>query len=321
MYKKVFSKLAMITLMTVVMFAALFTGCGLRVGDNIKIDERNTSEFNSVSVEASLSNIELIEADNFGLEIFAPKRFSPEWDITNGHLTIREKTTDFIFNLSISSPRYYVKVYYPTGTVFNEVILRTSSGDINVTRVDANDLDVFTSSGEINASAENFSNASMKTSSGNIRFSGNGEYVDMNTSSGSIKSDIEGGDAIRATTSSGSISITGRGDAATALIANTQSGNITANGVAWRDINTVASSGDITINGALLGNSYIKTSSGSLNITVDGDASQFGYSLTASSGSIYWDGMKLAKPANSSGSFENNIDATTSSGDIRVDFR
>jgi len=317
MFKKTFALVAAITLILV-----MFAGCGSRliVSGDIRIDEKNTQEFSAVSVSTSLSKIEFVESDQYGFEIFVPERFAPEWDISNGRLTIIENTNNFSINLSVTLPNYFIKVYYPAGADFSDITLKTSSGNVRVPQVNAGNLDITTSSGDIDAKAVGFTRASMRASSGEITFAGSGGSVDIETSSGNIRADISNVASIDAAVSSGNITINGTGDSAAVLSARTMSGNIKVDGAIWQSITTRTSSGDTTIKGALLGVSSVDTSSGSVNISVIGDPSQYGYTLTPSSGSIHWNGEKMSKPAVSTGSFENHIVVSTSSGSIRVDF-
>jgi len=314
---------AIIKIAAVMLIAMLFTGCSFNVGalgNNIHINEKEISEFDSVSVTTSLSNIEFVASDQYGLEIFVPERFAPEWYVTNGQLVIKEKTTDFFINLSIHSPRYYVKVFYPAGVNFNDINLITASGQIELPRVDVADLSIISSSGRVYSNAEKCSYVSIESASGSVTFSGSGGNVDIRTASGRVDSNIDNCEAVKVITSSGNVALTGTGDIATALTVNTSSGSINVKGAVWRDINLVSGSGSTTVNGELRGNTSVSTASGSVRISVNGDPSQFGYDLTPSSGSIHWNGEKIAKPAISSGSFDNNISVNTSSGSIRVDF-
>ena len=316
MYKKTF-----LVFLTIALTIMLFSGCSFFNGSGVRISEKDISAFNSVSVSTSLSKIEFIESGKYGMEIFVPQGYSPEWDLTNGRLTINETMNDIDINIGFVSNEYYVKVYYPAGTAFDGIDLRTSSGRIQLPKLEVTDLKLRTSSGAINANTANCENASLDTSSGDIVFSGNEGRVNMTTSSGAVRSEIENCEAVNITTSSGEITLTGKGDLATALSANTSSGSIDITGVAWRDATTKTSSGSTTISGKLLGNTSVVSSSGSVNINVNGSPSEYGYTLTPGSGSIHWNGDRMESPARSSGSFENNIDVKTSSGSIRVDFK
>ena len=269
-------------LITMMVAALLLSGCN-NADRNVLINEKNISAFDSVSVTTSSAMIEFVASDRYGLEIFVPERLGPEWDVTNGRLTITAKPRGIFSVPGITILKSYVKVYYPEGAVFHDISLKSSSGRIELPQVEVSDLDVHTSSGKIDASVGNC-------------------------------------DAISATTSSGSVTLACSGDLAAALNVETSSGSIRADGVAWRDVRTRTSSGATKISGELLGNTDVKTSSGSVKLSVCSDPSRYGYSLTPSSGSIHWDGVRMGKPARSSGSFENDIVVDTSSGSIRVEF-
>ena len=306
-------------LVTVTLMVLLLGGCGNIAGDGVLISEKNTSEFSSVDVTTSFSRIEFIPSDRYGFEMFAPESFAPEWDITNGRLTIRENTNGSFFRLSIFS-RYYVKVYYPAGSGFDDVSLTSASGRIDLPKTDVTHLNIRSSSGRVDANAENFANASVETASGNITFSGSGGNADLESSSGTVQSVIYDCESMHVTTSSGRVTLTGKGDSAAKLTVNTLSGRIQIDGAAWRDITAVTSSGSTTISGELLGITSVDTASGSVSIKVHGSPLEYGYTLTPNSGSVHWNGERMAKPALSSGSFDNHIIVNTASGGIRVSF-
>ena len=312
-------KTIIFSLITLVAAAMLFGGCG-NVGRNVHINEKDISAFDSVHVNVSSANIEFTASDRYGLEIFVPERYRPEWDVTNGQLTIYERTGGFRFVPHFSFSKCYVKVYYPVGAEFHDISLRSSSGNIEFSETAVSDLNITASSGAVYAKAEKCASAYIKTKSGDVKLSGSVDDVDISTSSGAVRSDTSGSGAIRAITRSGSVTLGCEGDRPAALNVSTSSGSIRADGAVWRDVRTTTRSGSTEIRGELSGDTYVKTSSGDVKLSVSGDPSQYGYSLTPSSGSIHWDGMKMGKPARSSGSFENNITVDTSSGGIRVDF-
>jgi len=311
---------SLFVLVTIALIALLFAGCGNITRNDILISEKNTSEFRSVDITTSFSEIKFVSSDRYGFEILVPGSFDPEWDITNGRLTIRENTNRMIVSLNVFSPRYSVKVYYPAGNDFNDISLRSASGRIELPQMDVKNLDIRSSSGRIDAVAEGSVKVSIETSSGGISFSGSGGNVDIESSSGNVRSVITDCESVNVTTSSGNVNLTGKGDSATALTVNTMSGRIDINGIAWRDITARSSSGTITINGELLGITSVDSSSGSVNISVHGNPSQYGYTLTPNSGSIFWNGERMASPALSSGAFDNHIMVDTASGSIRVSF-
>jgi len=315
MLKKTFVLIA-----SVVLIATMFAGCGNIAGSNVRINEKDITPFNAVSIDTSSTRIELVAADRFGVEIFVPKRFAPEWDVTNGRLTIRDNTTNYVFSGITINNDHYVKVYYPADTTFADMTLASSSGKIDLPQVNVADLSITSSSGSINAGAEKFDNAIIESSSGDITFSGSGGYVKMTSQSGAVRSDTENCEEISVTTSSGRADLADKGNVATVLSVSTQSGRIDAKGGVWRDVTARSSSGGTTISGELLGNTYVETASGSVIISVNGSLSVYGYTLTPGSGSIHLNGERMDKPALSSGSYDNHITVTTSSGGIRLDF-
>ena len=310
-----------IILAAVMLTVFLFSGCGYVSGGGVLIEEKNLPAFSSISINTSSPKIELIESNRYGIEIFVPERFDTTWDVSDGKLTILVKQKGLGFSLHTRLSSYYVKVYYPAGTVFDDIALKSSSGSIRLPQAEVTYLDIASSSGSIDASAQNWARAFLETSSGSVAFSGSGGKASIVTASGSVQSDIGDCDAIQITTRSGSIVLNSNSNSPVVPAIDTQSGSIRINGVVWQDVTIGSKSGATKINGKLLGNTSAESSSGSVSISVNGDPSQYGYSLTPSSGTIHLDGERIGKPVVSSGSFENNINVSTSSGSIRVDFK
>jgi len=313
-------KKTLVLFAAVMLIAVMFAGCGPKGINSVRINERDITPFNEVRVTTSLSEIELVESDRYGIDIFVPERFAPEWGVENGRLTIRENTSNHIFSGITLRNNYYVRVYYPAGVEFSDITLLSASGRIDLPKVSVKDLSIESSSGSVRAAAEAFGYASIKSSSGSITFSGSGGDVRLESQSGAVQSVTDNCEAIRVTTSSGRAVVTDKGDAATALSVDTQSGSIEVRGGVWQDLTARSSSGSTTINGALLGSTFAETASGSVRINVTGSPAEYGYTLTPASGSIHLNGERMSKPALSSGSFDNHITVTTASGSIRVDF-
>ena len=313
-------KRAFILFAAVALTVVFFAGCGAITVNNVRINEDNITPFDAVSVTTTFSKIEFVESDRYGLDIYVPESLDPEWGVTDGRLTIIEDTNGLAFNWGVNLDKGYVKVYYPSGTVFTDITLNSSGGEIELPRANVADLNITSSSGGINASAEGNNYAAIESSSGDITFSDNGGKVNIKSSSGKVRAETNNCGAVDVTTSSGGVTLTGKGDAATRLSVNTQSGRIDASGVSWRDVTTRSTSGRTTISGELLGETSVETSSGAVQISVDGSLSQYGYNLRPGSGSIYLNGERMTKPALSSGAPGNNISVVTSSGGIRIDF-
>ena len=351
MCKKVFCVLTATALI-----AMMFSGCNFS-SKSILINETNIPAFNSVSVTASSANIEFIESGQYGLEIFVPEEYAPKWDVSNGRLTILEKTQSSLVHI-INTPGYYIKVYYPAGIEFNDVALKSASGDIKLPRFDASSLKITSASGKVIANSGKCDDVSIATTSGDIAFSGSGDNINISSSSGVVQSEAENYcagvsietasgdislsgncgsvnmastsgtvisktencDAIYAETSSGDINLINNGTAAALLNITTRSGSIRADGDVWQEVTTESTSGDIAINGELRGNTSIATTSGIVEMSINGNPLEYGYELIPTSGSIKWNGKNMNKPAFLSGSFNNHISVNTTSGDIQVDF-
>jgi len=320
-----------------------FTAAGEGRDADIIINEKKIPAFSSADITTSSTRIEFIPSDHYGLEICMPEEYDPQWKVEGNRLTVRQKTGNVhIVGFVFTTDRYYVKVYYPKGAGFDEIQLTASSGGIKLPETEVKKLTITTSSGNINANAVQFANAVVKASSGDINFTGrsangqaeiksnsgkvdasaNGcEQVKITASSGKINANVDGCSKVDITASSGDITVLSKDKKATNLTVRAKSGKIRVDGAAWSELYAESSSGDIQVAGALFGTTSVKASSGRVELQVNGQASQYGYDLRASSGSIHWDGRKMEKSAHASDSLDNLIKVNTSSGSIKVDFK
>jgi len=312
-------KKSLVLIAAVVLIAAMFAGCGMG-GNDVRINETSDTPFDSVSITTSSTRVVFAASDRYGVDIVVPERFAPEWYVADGRLTIRDKTNNYSIGWNVFPRNYYIKVYYPAGTNFADIAILSASGRVEIPQLNVAYLNVASASGRINAGVESFEFVSLSAASGDITFSGSGGSAVIVTQSGTVRADMGDCEAMSVETASGRISLTGSGDTATMLSVSTMSGRVDAKGGAWQDATVRTSSGNTTISGEMLGDTYVETSSGSVQISVNGSPSAYGYSLTPSSGSIRWNGERMARPALSSGAFDNHITVTTASGGIRVDF-
>jgi DUF4097 and DUF4098 domain-containing protein YvlB len=293
--------------------------------DIIHLEEKNIPSFKAAGIITTSADVELIPADCFGIEIRMPAAFEPEWKVENDRLVFRQTNpVNANIGVSMTNNRRYVKIYYPEGTVFDDIHLQTTSGNITVSaESNRGRLTVKATSGYVRADVSGAAEAAIHTSSGNIMSSLHDTAdVYLTASYGKVETGVDGCDTVTIKTTSGNVSVTNDDEKAVMLSVNVSSGKIEADGKAWINLSTESSSGDIRIKGALWGDTSVRTSSGRVELTVKGRASQYGYNLnTVSSGAaIHWDGNRLGKPARSSGSFEHTIEISTSSGGIKVDF-
>ena len=317
---------------------AYFGNGGLRIvptGDAILVQEMDLLAFDTVQITTRLSNIEFIESDRYGLEIrLPPYADQPNWDITNGKLTVEIPTvrnTFTIMNLDVQS--YYVKIFFPgraaqegsgiLDTIFRSVDLSTTSGDIRIAALMSDNLILKTASGSINVNLQHYKQAVAKTTSGDITFLGSGDNASLvlDVSSGNITADASGCVDVDIKTTSGSIKLIGDTLANALLKTATGSGNIIVNVSAWQSLTAETRNGDVRITGEPYGATNVDARSGSVTVILRGDERDFSYEISTRSGSIHFGGIRMGNIArNVSNYSEKSINIETSSGNVRVDF-
>jgi len=308
-----------------VMFTRNITG-----GGTIRISERDIPSFSSVNIITSSANIEFIPANYFGIEIHMPRELQPEWNVENNVLIFRQTNrTNINVGLFRINERRYVRVYYPRGTSFDEVLLQANSGNVTFPEAETRNLTITTSSGNITAGAENYINSALTASSGNINFEGNciNGQTDISASSGNITVNNRSNQGqMNISASSGNVRAN-VSDAAEVMV-STSSGNITStlNNIAV--VSLSASSGNIetSVDGSDAAN--IRTSSGNISVDSD-DTTATNLTANATSGRIRVEGgtwQDLTAESSSgnidiSGALLGNTSARATSGRVELDVR
>ena len=159
--------------------------------------------------------------------------------------------------------------------------LTSSSGNIEMADVDADEVVAHASSGNVVMSGSR-GDMDLASSSGSVE-AGNciGPLV-ANSSSGNLSIDSHSGD-IRASTASGTHSFAGiRGD----ILATSSSGSIRVEG-AEGSLSLETTSGNLIVNDAMVdGDCSFRTSSGSIRVDFANDLEDFTFRLTGSSGGL-----------------------------------
>ena len=309
--------------MLAVFFIRNNTGGGI-----IQINERDIPSFSSVDIITSSANIEFIPANYFGIEIHMPREFQPEWNVENNVLVFRQRNN---VNINIGlfriNERRHVRVYYPSGTSFDDVFLQASSGNITFPEVETRNISITTSSGNITAGAENYSNAALTASSGRINFDGNciNGQTDISTSSGNITINNQSSQGqMNISASSGNVRAN-VSDAAEIMV-STSSGNITSTLDNIAVVSLGASSGNIESGVDGCDTVSIRTSSGNISVSSD-DATATNLSVNTTSGRIRVEGQAwqdLTAESSSgnidiSGALLGNTSARATSGRVELD--
>lgn len=288
-------------------------------GDNTeKIFEKEyePEDLDKINVDVSSSNVSIEKADIDKIKItaYGDKEEKINETINNNELSItKNKMRVFIFAMFYwCDEKIIIQVPNDCDEEFN---IHTSSGDIAVTNLENNIINLETSSGKIECG--NINNGELKSSSGDIVV-GNGNEVKIQASSGDIKAgdfnklsaeassgDIEVGKIGESSikTSSGKILV----ESAKRLQAKASSGEIDINTIE-EYCNLTTSSGNIDIDSLnILENSTINAKSGSVDIKSKNDI----YVETET-------GSGDADVTNNNRMAEIVLKITTTSGNIRV---
>jgi DUF4097 and DUF4098 domain-containing protein YvlB len=183
-----------------------------------------------------------------------------------------------------TSLQQVVRIRIPTNAPAPVMEISTGSGNVSIEGIITDSITINTSSGNVRLSRTVTEHVNISTSSGTIR----GTFVEMGN--GSL---------------------------------NSNSGRISLDYPEWNSINIRTASGRLSISDALIndgtGESTFRTSSGSINISIDGSMSDFSYHGRSSSGSIHIDGQRGNRTI-SGGNGPHMITLESSSGSIRLEF-
>lgn len=210
-------------------------------------------------------------------------------------------------------------VSLPEGTVLKSTEIGTSSGDLEIEGLAADEILLHTSSGSISASAD-VKNLTVSASSGSISFrqSTAAESVSLSTSSGRISASLANAKSIRANSSSGSISIA-MTDRADSIQAVSVSGNVSAEMAGSDRAECSSTSGDVFVRPGDFRELVLRSTSGNVHALLSGKPGFTG-EFSTTSGSFRSD-LALEKNGNTYvfGDGSARCSIHTTSGSIQLD--
>lgn len=265
--------------------------------------------------------IQKVYSDEITMEIYSNyKKKLPSYEVNNKALELKS-TSSHIFNYDLCK----IFLYIPEDYKMQEVLINTTSGDIQINVLNAENMSINSTSGDIDAeninSDEDFSataisgdidiedikakTITLKTNSGDIDVEQT-QVEDMNlrTTSGSIESDKFDGEYLSLESNSGSIECNNTG--CSYFTASTISGDIT-----------------LILNNAPSAASSIKTKSGDIELVIPKNQ---GFDIVASSNSGRLHDEINDTSTSARGEFRSSyygggseITVKTNSGDITID--
>jgi len=287
------------------------------------IEETNLAPFTSINVDVGFSNIEFHNSDMFGINL-SGEDIEWQWTLEDGVLSItHDKNTRWqIVNLSfIGDFRNHVRIYLPENSELDIVNIKTSSGDITLGRIQANQLEVNNSFGNVDLNDLTIGHMQVTLSSG--RFTGVrllAQNLIYTNRFGDGRFQAVRADSLSVDSGSGLVQFTNC-EFGEAVITN-NFGDITATGLNMQKSNIRANSGAIKITGDLSGETIMHAGFGDIDLTMIRAKEDFSYDISVRFGSINFDGERMRdQTALVSGSVqENHLKLSASSGDIKVSF-
>ena len=268
---------------------------------NISVRPQGINELIIYSSSARVTIRTNHRSNDFAIEF---QGLPPNYDVSGGTLTVDARPAQVIRGINFFGfgfGGYAVSVDVPAGMAL-DVRVSSSSGGVDIRHPNFGELQVSTSSGRIEIERTEASDGIwLSASSGRI----SAEYVvapsgSFSSSSGRIEISDSHFDNLNVSSSSGRQEI---------------------EDVSWQNLQASSSSGRISIDDARIrlatGSTNISASSGSINLTVDGNESDFNYYLRSNSGSIRVNGER--RETRNIGNLH-DINIRTTSGSIRLNF-
>ena len=239
------------------------------------------------------------------------------WWLDGSTLRIRYAKNGFRF--SFTSLNKVLTVSLPEGTVLKTAEIGSTSGDLNIPDLIADEIRLDSTSGGISAAMDAKKLTASSTSGDmKIRLRGNAGAVVLNSTSGSISCELDSVNSVSADSTSGSVSVTLSGTAGKVNLGST-SGNVLADIASAENMEISSTSGSVGVKAAAVGNLKIGTTSGNVTAKLSAEPG-FTCSVDTSSGSFSSD-LALVKDGNrySCGDGSASVSIGTTSGDIRLE--
>jgi len=257
---------------------------GLHMGssDLEHIVENNIGEINEIEIDMSSGNIEILPAGDYSFEIYRRDNSSISYSFSGGKLYVKQNLTLSwrLFDFGLGHKTEKVIVYLPESALLRSADLKISSGRIDASSIDCQNLNLKISSGTAHINNVISNEATAKVSSGNVKISGiEAKNLQIEITSGSLKAD-----------------------------------DVKSQGFSAR-----VSSGTVNLSGKFLGDSDVRVTSGTVNMEIDGAEKDYRRIFSVSSGSVYVNGKRNPGSDSNTGA-NNSLNVKVSSGTVRVNF-
>ena len=297
-------------------------------GEDVQeVNERNMQEFTEINIDVASADIEFIEADDFGLEIYNDTRSPLTWSNKNGRLEVRHKNNMNIGLLDLvitggDRNRSYVKVYFPADVGFSRIDIGSASGNKNIVdfpelRVDEFMIDSI--SGNIDVSGIIAGKLNISSTSGRLSLSDvEAKEVAFDCISGNAKITNLKADSLKYDKTSG------EGDIIDSNIGSLKlssiSGGISLKNVDSEGLYVDSGSGNFEYQGSIEGDIKIDIISGRVKLELSGSSDDYDKNIESISGTTNIDGQRFQGDINirNDGKYKINIDSA--SGNVNISF-
>ena len=257
-------------------------------------------EFDSLTVDVSSMDVNLIPGDSYQLHYRVMEGNEPILNTRGGELSISQPKRANFMVFNFESPDEYYELTVPEGTKIYPLDFKTASGhatiegvpvsgkirlmsgDLNIKGFDTTDLNLELSSGEVTFDQINLNNMNVKMSSGEF-------YMNDSTMQ--------------------------------RLSLEASSGDYEINNVKADEITGILTSGELTMKDVKTDKIDAKMTSGELTMDLIGNADDYDYTISLTSGDIEINGEEMEhKYVKDTGS-DKKINVKATSGDVEINFR
>lgn len=163
--------------------------------DVIKYDQQ-VSEFENIQLDLSVIDVTIEEGDDYRVAYMIEEDLKPEIEVKDGTLYVSGKKSDtFDINLSVGFENMgddlnTMKITVPKGTKINKGEFHTSTGDIDITGLDLNELSIYGSTSDISLKNVKMEELFIDVSTGAVELDNiKAEGMSIKTSTGDVRMD------------------------------------------------------------------------------------------------------------------------------------
>ncbi|MCL2576051.1 MAG: DUF4097 domain-containing protein [Defluviitaleaceae bacterium] len=266
-------------------------------GEDVYDESFSINDVRNININLTITNIEVVEHNGNDVRVvFTPPSGNNyvrpvfEHNRNNGTLNIHQASHIQVFSFGFNT-RSNLTIYLPRGAEFDNLDLRSTTGRINASNINAGNFISHTSTGNHNLSNITARDISVRSTTGRIDLdnSSSSQNITVSATTGNINvSRIEAANNLELSTttgridatnahasgniearaSTGNINISGNSSATGSIYIRTTTGRIDANRLNTQSLSVQASTGNATISDTnVSGDAEIRTTTGRINFT------------------------------------------------------